>query len=136
MVSETKERLILRRIIAGIYDAFLLFGVIMFVGSVYYFSNLSEFLPRYFGLIVFFLATWGFFSYFWIRAGQTLGMSVWRLKIVSVSNEKISLKSTLIRVTIVLLTFCSAGILLIYSFYDKDGLTLADKLSKTKLIKL
>ena len=136
MLNETKERLILRRLIAGIYDFFLLLGVWFFVGSFFLVLNSREILPPYAGLLIAFLSAWLFFGYFWNKTGQTLGMSVWKIKLVPLEGSQISLKASFVRLLIVGCTFLSLGTLLLFSFFDKDGLTLADKLSKTKLIKL
>lgn len=43
------------------------------------------------------LVSIGFFVYFWIRGGQTIGMRAWRLKIQQLDGSKITLKQAIIR---------------------------------------
>ena len=70
MLNETKERLILRRLIAGIYDFFLLLGVWFFVGSFFLVLNSREILPPYAGLLIAFLSAWLFLEQDWSDSGD------------------------------------------------------------------
>ncbi|MEK9649954.1 MAG: RDD family protein [Gammaproteobacteria bacterium] len=136
MLTLTNQRLLLRRFIAGIYDFFLLLGVWFLAGSFFLVLNSREILPPLLGLLIAFMSAWLFFGYFWNKSGQTLGMSVWKIKLVPFEGTTISLKASFLRLILVGCTFLSLGTLLLYSFIDKEGLTLADRLSKTKLIRL
>ncbi|MGA1761720.1 MAG: RDD family protein [Gammaproteobacteria bacterium] len=136
MIIDTKERLIFRRLIAGIYDFFLMLGVWFVIGSLFLILNSREILHPYFGLLITFLSAWLFFGYFWARSGQTLGMSVWKIKLVPLDGDRITKTASFIRLLANCLTLLSLGSLLLYSFIDKDGLTIADRASKTKIIKI
>ena len=80
-----------RRLAAAIYDFMLLFALWMLVTglaiALYKLSGLpleeSGRPPFWFQrgvlLPLLLLATWGFFAWFWLHGGQTLGMRAWRL---------------------------------------------------------
>ncbi|MEH6590898.1 MAG: RDD family protein [Halioglobus sp.] len=44
-----------------------------------------------------FLSVTGFFSWFWLRSGQTLGMQAWRVKLVSYRGQTITPVQALLR---------------------------------------
>ena len=80
-----------RRLAAAVYDFMLLFALWMLVGALAFaFYNMAG-LPleesgrppfwfqRGVLLPLLLLATWGFFAWFWLHGGQTLGMRAWRL---------------------------------------------------------
>lgn len=75
----------------------------------------------------------GFFCYFWIRAGQTIGMRTWRLQVVDSQTQQYpTLSQCVIRCLL-----APIGLLLFVSAYArKDRQCLHDQLSKTSLILL
>jgi len=75
----------------------------------------------------------GFFCYFWMKAGQTIGMRAWRLQVININTgQHPSLPYSMIR------CLCAPmGLLLFFSAYTrKDRRCLHDCLSKTQLILL
>ncbi|WP_051206534.1 RDD family protein [Oceanospirillum maris] len=44
-----------------------------------------------------FLITFGFFAFFWLRTGQTLGMLAWRIRIQNANGHSISMTQALMR---------------------------------------
>ena len=126
------------RIISSIYDTFLLLGVWFAVGSVAFLLNGFQPLHPALGSILVFLSGWVFFAFFWMKSGQTLGMQVWRIKIVSSdpSNKKITLMQTFLRYSINCGIFPLLGMPLFLIYLDKKHLAVNDILSKTKLIRL
>ena len=134
------------RIIASVYDFFLLFGVWVFVGSLGLFINNLGFSSIYdvknfnpiLGLTLIIISGWVFFAFFWIKGGQTLGMQVWKFKIVNTdpSYGRITLKQTFLRylVNCGMLALLGMPLFLIYS--DSKKLAVNDILSKTKLEKI
>ncbi len=124
------------RFLCGIYDFMLLIGVWFFVGSVAFFANGMETLSPNFGILIAFFSAWGFFAYFWMNGGQTLGMKVWKIKIKSTDSNSILLYQTIIRFLVNCIIFLTCGVLLILINFNVNKLSLSDYLSKTKLIKI
>lgn len=100
-----------------------------------------------------------FFAWFWTKAGQTLGLRVWKLRIQSNNGHLMSLWQALLRFFSALTPWLIAlflyhlagkteliadpykyGILLIgfssvlWSVFDKEGLSLHDRFSETQIV--
>jgi len=100
-----------------------------------------------------------FFAWFWTKAGQTLGLKAWKLRLESNDGKNVSLWQALLRFFgalapwfVALFLYHLAGkteliseqyrywILLvgfssiIWSLFDKDGLTLHDRFSESRII--
>ncbi|MFT4929050.1 MAG: putative RDD family membrane protein YckC [Phenylobacterium sp.] len=73
-----------------------------------------------------------FFSYFWVKGGQTIGMRAWRLQVVNHQGEGISVKQAVIRF------FASlAGLGNLWVLVDwKNKQSLQDYLAKTRTVVL
>lgn len=77
-----------RRFGAMIYDALLLLALSMAYGGValaisrFLLSNEEKFVSGTLFQVGWLVVLLGFFCYFWMRAGQTLGMRAWRLQII------------------------------------------------------
>lgn len=82
-------------------------------------------------LVIFF-----FYSYFWQRGGQTLGMRAWRLKILTKNNEKPHWGHCLIRAIVAPIGLICGLLGYLWQLVDADKLTLHDRLSNTKIIVL
>jgi len=126
----------LKRILATVYDLFLLLGVWFGVGSLALWVNGGEILNPWVGLCLVFISIWGFYSFFWIHGGKTLGMAVWKFEIYSLNNKKISLYQTSIRVLFNLVTFFLAGLPLLLIYFSNKNLSLSDMASKTSYRKI
>jgi uncharacterized RDD family membrane protein YckC len=100
-----------RRLIAGVYDGLLLIGIWM-AGS------LVEVIVRdqLLGLpksdtalqVYFFLLGLGFFGWFWVRGGQTLGMRAWRLQVRRLDGAPLRWPLVPLRFTVMLGTWLAA----------------------------
>jgi uncharacterized RDD family membrane protein YckC len=84
------------------------------------------------GLVI--LSTWLYFALFWIYGGKTLGMSSWKLRIISQNGNQITLIQTIIRFLSNILTISLAGIPLFFRQINKNNKSLSDLLSKTSII--
>ena len=126
----------LKRILATVYDLFLLLGVWFGVGSLALWINGGEILNPWVGLCLVFLSAWGFYSFFWIHGGKTLGMAVWKFEIYSLDNKKLSLFQTTIRLLFNLVTFFLAGLPLLLIYFSNENLSLSDMASKTSYRKI
>ena len=126
----------LKRILATVYDLFLLLGVWFGVGSLALWVNGGEILNPWVGLCLVSISTWGFYCFFWIHGGKTLGMAVWKFEIYSLDNKKLSLFQTTIRLLFNLVTFFLAGLPLLLIYFSNQNLSLSDMASKTSYRKI
>ena len=126
----------LKRILATVYDLFLLLGVWFGVGSLALWINGGEILNPWIGLSLVFLSTWSFYSFFWIHGGKTLGMAVWKFEIYSLNSRKVTLYQTSIRLILNLITFLLAGLPLLLIYFSNENLSLSDMVSKTSYRKI
>ena len=127
------------RIIASVYDFFLLLGVWFLVGSIALWLNDGIILNPALGSLLVFLSGWAFYAYFWIKNGQTLGMQVWKFRIINNADEnkdKITLKQTFLRYTVNCGMLALLGMPLFLIYVDSKKLAVNDILSKTKLEKI
>ncbi|MCZ2723523.1 RDD family protein [Marinomonas sp. 15G1-11] len=72
-----------RRFAAALYDSFLLLALYFILGwgAVLLNDGAAVEGPWMFWLLL--LVAWGFFVKFWCHPGQTLGMQVWKIQVVS-----------------------------------------------------
>ncbi len=106
-----------------------------------------------------FLVWFGFFAWFWTRSGQTLGLRVWKLRIVHKQGHLISLWQALLRFFVSLLPWVISLFLLsqinqhqwiesdykylvlllgfsnlLWRIWDKESLFFHDRVSDTRII--
>ena len=86
------------------------------------------------GMSLVILSTWLYFALFWIYGGKTLGMSSWKLRIVSQDGNQITIIQTIIRFLSNIFTISLAGIPLFLRRISKNDRSLSDLLSKTSII--
>lgn len=115
---------LLRRLAAIVYDSLPLFALLMLAAlpwlAVFGDTPASEHpLYRLYQLYLL-AATFAFFGYFWTKAGQTVGMRAWRLRLRGRDGGAPSLRQAALRLAIALAfwlpTALSAHLLL-----DRDG---------------
>ncbi len=76
-----------------------------------------------------------FFTGFWWRGGQTLGMRAWRLRVVRRDGSPLSWGDALKRHLAALLSCLTLGLGFLWILVDPDRLAWHDRLSATKLIR-
>ncbi|OUW81106.1 MAG: hypothetical protein CBD82_04510 [Gammaproteobacteria bacterium TMED222] len=131
---------LMRRLLALLYDSILIIGIYMsYVILVTYLNGSAlesqlEILFLQFSFVFFIFL---FYCYFWkFNNGQTLGMQVWKIKLVSSGNEEININKMVLRCALSMifsLVFLSNFIFIIF---NKERKTLGDYFSKTKLLKV
>ncbi len=78
----------------------------------------------------------GFFIWFWLRGGQTLGMRVWHLQVVRSNGQPLRLQDALLRYAVALLSWAVCGLGFLWILVDREQLAWHDRASNTKLILL
>jgi uncharacterized RDD family membrane protein YckC len=136
MISKSHKVSPLKRLAVTVYDFFLLLGVWFVVGSFGLWLNDGEILNPWLGLLLVFISTWSFYSYFWIKGNKTLGMAVWNIEIYSLDGGSVNLRQTTIRFMINILIVGLAGLPLIQIYFSKEGLSINDRWSNTGLRKI
>ncbi|MEM7206662.1 MAG: RDD family protein [Pseudomonadota bacterium] len=128
-----------RRIAAGFYDSLLLIAVYFLLGAIAVALNsgeaLSDLAAVSLGLAVFPFVAFVFYSWFWLRDGQTLGMQAWRLKITT-QNGDLTLKQCLIRFVLSIIGILCCGLGVIWILFDGQNRAWHDIASKTRIVRL
>jgi len=76
-----------------------------------------------------------FYSYFWLaNKGQTLGMQAWKIRLIS--DERLTIRVCLLRCAFSTFSFLFFGLGYLYILFNKDNKSLADIITKTKIIKV
>lgn len=121
-----------KRALALVYDSFLLLAILLFASLPAVAINQGEaldqnWLYRFYLLAIAFL----YFSWNWKHGGQTLAMSTWKIKFVSIDNKAINWQQCLIR-------FCCGlcGLMIFSALFNPQKQALHDRLSNTLCIKV
>ena len=77
-----------------------------------------------------------FYSYFWRLRGQTLGMQVWKIKLVTLDLQTLSWQECFVRLFFALVSISMLGLGFIWMLFDPDKLTWHDRASGTRVILL
>ena len=139
-MEPTKIKVSVFRIVAAtVYDSLLMLGVWFLVGSLalgvkFVLTGEVSSLNPITGMSLVILSTWLYFALFWIYGGKTLGMSSWKLRIVSQDGNQITIIQTIIRFLSNIFTISLAGIPLFLRRISKNDRSLSDLLSKTSII--
>ena len=128
-----------RRLGALVYDLCLAISVILVaVLPLPYLTNtlidtmFLKLLTQIYLLCVSFL----FFGWFWTHGGQTLGMRAWKLKLLTKNHGAVSWKIAFYRFCAGILILLSGGLGYIWMVVDREGRTLQDRISSTKVVRL
>jgi uncharacterized RDD family membrane protein YckC len=140
--SVTQNPAIWRRFAAMIYDSLLLLAVSMAYGGVtlaikQLVNNSQEaFVSGPLFQLGWLVVLIGFFCYFWMKAGQTLGMRAWRLQIVHINHKGDTVLPTLTQ-CLGRCLLAPVGLLLFFTgLFRQDRQCLHDLWTKTHLILL
>lgn len=135
---------LLKRLMAFLYDLFILFALSMgywALATIFMVFILGQQDSRSFstGQNIVFLGGWfltliGFYWFFWKRAGQTVGMRAWRLKLISTDQTPLSHSQILIRVIIAPISIGLLGLGYWWSFLNKNQASWHDLASHTQVV--
>ncbi len=131
-----------RNLIAMLYDTFLVAPLLManaFVLVAVYGPTAdatSPTVPAWLMQAMSVLIVIAFFTLFWRKSGQSLGMQAWRIKVVSATGETVSLEQCVIRCLGAGVSLAAFGLGYWWVLVDKQGLRWHDRLSGTRLVKL
>jgi uncharacterized RDD family membrane protein YckC len=137
---------LLRRLAAIVYDTLLVLPLVMV--SVAVFLGIRSLLvgapeqdtvvqldPHLVQLVAALTVT-AFYSAFWLKSGQTLGMQAWRIKLVSSDGAPLSLRQALLRCLGATGSALCLGLGYLWCLVDRRGRYWHDYLSGTELVLL
>lgn len=128
-----------RRLAAAFYDALVLLALWMFTTALWLLARHGEaiipgspaYRPYQLSLL---LVAFAFFVGFWRRAGCTLGMQAWRLRLIRADGTRLHWRDAALRFLAALLAWLPLGIGVFWLLVDRDRLTWQDRLSGTRVI--
>ena len=124
---------LIKQLAAMLYDSFLVFAILFFASALVLLFNQGEAIESnpWFSLYLL-LTLFTFYAWFWNKSGQTLGMKVWKIRIVSESGGNPSWATCYLRLISALLSLLCLG--LGYWWRLFKPYTWHDRLSKTRII--
>ena len=82
------------------------------------------------------LSLFGFFAYFWMRSGQTLGMQVWGLRVQNSDGSVIRLWQALLRFLVAIASWLICGLGFLWMLWDKQRRSWHDIYSDSRIVQL
>lgn len=126
------------RLAAGAYDALVVAGILMLTSLAVIAARDGAAVPSgslgYQAFIV--LQVAAYFTAFWSRGGQTVGMRAWRLRVETVDGRPLAVTGALLRflATLVAVAPLCAGIAWIV--VDRERRGWHDRLARTRVVRL
>lgn len=128
-----------RHLLAMVYDTFLVAP--LFMANAFVWVTLfgptddasKATVPGWLMQITSFIIVVVFFTLFWRKSGQTLGMQAWRIKLVDSSGQTPSIRQCVLRCAVALISFIPFGLGFWWSLIDPSGLCWHDRASGTQL---
>lgn len=129
---------LLRRLLAIFYDSLLLVAVMFVLSVPLVVLNGGEPIPPNSGWYRLYLLAIGvsYFTFFWLKGGQTLGMKSWRLRVVTDDGLPLTPRRALLRCLGAVLSWLPLAAGYLWVLIDRDGLAWHDRLSHTRLVVL
>lgn len=126
---------LLKQLAAMLYDSLLIFAVLFLATAVALVFNRGEAIESspLFNLYLLF-TVFTFYAWFWHKSGQTLGMRVWKIRIVSEFGGNPSWGVCYLRLMFALLSLMCFGLGYLWRLFKPY--TWHDKLSQTRIIDL
>jgi uncharacterized RDD family membrane protein YckC len=140
--EETHSPSLLRRLTAMLYDTFLVIALVAVVNGlalgviVKATAGEQQVLSAHLVQLLTTLTIVAFFSLFWLKSGQTLGMQAWRIKLVDFQGQPPTLGKAMIRCLGALLSGVCLGLGYLWCLVDRNNRYWHDYLSRTELILL
>lgn len=133
---------LLRRLAAMLYDTFLIVALVAVVNAialavlVRVTSGEQEVLNAHLVQFLTAFSIVGFFSLFWLKSGQTLGMQAWRIQLVNFQGAPPSVSQAIVRCCGALLSAACLGLGYLWCLVDRKKRYWHDYLSRTELVLL
>ena len=128
---------LLRRMAAILYDALLVFALLMLATVPFVALNEGEVLgperkPPFQATLA--LVIFVFYTGFWSLWGRTLGMQTWGLRLETADGTAPGFGQASLRFFAAMLSWLPFGLGFLWQLWDKDRLTWHDRISGTRLV--
>ncbi|WP_052393221.1 RDD family protein [Pseudomonas rhizosphaerae] len=138
-----------RRLAAAAYDLILLVALLMVATALYKLSQLIWYgearlralseagaldQDPWLSLLLACLS-FTFFAHFWTRAGQTLGMQAWSIRVQNVDGSEVSLGQALLRFMLAILSWLCLGMGWWWMLFDRRKRTWHDLGSRSQVVR-
>ena len=137
--TAASRALIGRRLLALLYDLFAAIGIWFLIATVFTLAHGDAVRGGWLGLLEF-AALWSATGLYatasWRRGGQTLGMRPWKLKVVAADGGVPSWRAAWLRYAVGTLSLLLGGIGFWWAWFDRQRLTLHDRASATRMVRL
>lgn len=133
---------LLRRLVAMVYDTFLVVPLIMVCDFIALWlwkssgNSVEDGLPQWIVQLIIMFCCIGFFGVFWSKSGQTLGMQAWRIRLVPSPGRELTFQRIVVRCLAALLSAACFGLGYLWCLFDRRRRTWQDHLSGTELVLL
>jgi len=126
---------LLRRLAAILYDSLLVFSILFFATLIFLPVTGGEAIAGTNHLYHVYLSVccYLYFTWQWLRGGQTLGMKAWRIRVVTFDGVHINWKQASLRFLLACASWLMLGAGFVWMFFDRDNLAFHDRFSGTKL---
>lgn len=136
MVQSGENASLPRRLGAILYDSLLIIALLALVTTFFLIFRggvaVQPYTPTH--QLTLLVTIYFFFVGFWSRAGRTLGMQAWRLRLETPGGNRPSVSSASLRFAAAILSFVLFGLGFFWQLWDKDRLTWHDRISGTRLV--
>jgi len=121
-----------------LYESILVFAI-LFVAGVVYRALMGD--PHSdFEQHLFFMYSWliigVYFVYCWVKSGQTLAMQTWRIQLLRLDGNPLSLGQAVRRYVIASFSLMFFGLGFLWAIFDREGLYLHDRFTGSRLFEL
>ncbi|NOQ13351.1 MAG: RDD family protein [Methyloprofundus sp.] len=124
-----------RYLAAIFYDLILVIALFFFATAILLPFNQGEAIQSTFFFPLYLLSvSFIFYGWFWTHGGQTLGLRVWKLRLINEQQIDISWKQAFIRYLIACCSWLALGLGFFWRIWQKDSKTWHDLSSKSVII--
>ena len=131
--SDCPPASLIKQLAAMVYDSLLIIAILFIstaIALVFNDGNAIESSPAFSLYLILIIFT--FYSWFWSKSGQTLGMRVWKIRIVSEFGGNPGWSISFLRLTFALLSIACFGMGYWWRFFKPY--TWHDRLSQTTIV--
>lgn len=127
---------LLRRLLAMVYDLLILSGLWLAITIMLVIANAGQEVPAVILQPALIFATCSFYTIFWRRSGQTLGMLSWQIRVQSMEGGALSLGQCMLRLLFAIPSIGLAGLGLFWILIDPERRAWHDYASFSRVVVL